>query len=184
MSDALFCDFCPASGRARKVRTFSPLRPSPAASGAPSSLSSESWIVITPEARSKLPKSALPSGVGVLAFDGGTLPSSGKGGPKSPYTKLGVPDASVFIATKRRSLPSAARDLRFQRMYHWLLGGTTPLDGVSCSVSVTWFVFGPANGSATDSPRMLTLGSGGVFWPESLSEPSGFRSLTASTPGA
>src|SRR5262245_46697336 len=111
------------------------------------------------------------------------LPSSGRGGPKLPYTKLLVPTTSVFMATKRRSLPSAAGCLRFQIRYHWLLGGTAPVEGVTWSVNVSWFTPGPAYGSAIERLRMFTLGSGGVFCCESLSVPSPFTSLTAVTPG-
>src|SRR5437763_826303 len=67
-------------------------------------------IVIVPSADIE-PESAAPSGKGLLASGSGLIGESG--GPICPYSKDGVPVASVFMATYfRRSFPKS------QMTYH------------------------------------------------------------------
>src|SRR5436309_6803597 len=180
MSLALFCDFCLASGRARHVLMFSCDRLPPAPTF--SALLLESVIVTKPVAKLTLPVSASPMRTGVLAFGFGLVAS--RGTPNFPYSNETTPLTSDFIATYQRS-KSESGFCRCHIMYHWLLGGAVVLagEGANRSVNTSLLTPTPKHGSATRSWRTFTRGSGGVFWPESLSVPSALRSSTASTPG-
>src|SRR4051812_41966557 len=69
-------------------------------------------------------------------------------------------------------------------MYHWLLGGSTPvLEGASWTVKTSLFAPFSKKGSATDNERTLTLGSFGTFAPKSLSAPLSRTSRTTRMPG-
>src|SRR5438128_2643366 len=90
------------------------------------------------------------------------------------------------MATYQRS-KSAAGFCRFQMMYHWLFSGSDVApaanEGPSCIVNTNFLVPEPRHGSETNSWRMFTRGSGGVFGGGSLSLPSAFRSVTAKSFG-